>query len=85
MKKSILENLKEKRWPLYNEIEKLPSKEEQYQALMAQIYAIQDQLPAAPSFLLPQVEARMLSAYLRLFSIHYDRIPKPDIPLRTIT
>lgn len=76
----FLENLKENGWPLLQSLTNIQDKQEQFETWMNQIYSVQDQLPNPPEQLDPIQEARMLSAYLRLYSIHYNKIPKPILP-----
>lgn len=74
----FIKRLEDKKWPLLESLKTLP-REEQYALWMAQIYTIKDQLPSFEK----KTSPRMLSAYLRLYGIHYSIIPKPlkEMPL----
>lgn len=73
----ILQKLKEKKWPLVNEIEKIQVKNTQeiLDVLTDQIFSIGDQLPEIlPTFISPEENARLLTAYLRKYFIHLSDI-----------
>ena len=76
---NFLDHLKKNNWPLLAPLIALQDQEKQFETWMHQIYSVQDELPEPPEFLNPTIQARMLSAYLRLHSIHYSQIPKPKV------
>lgn len=73
---NFLKTLEERQWPLIAPLKLLKEKEDQYLLWMNQIYSIQDHLPPVPESLSSVIQARMLTAYLRLFPI---RLPKNTV------
>lgn len=76
----FLEHLENNGWPLIQSLRTIQGKENQYEEWMNQIYSVQHELPEPPEFIDSLTYAKMLSAYLRLHSIHYSNIPKQILP-----
>lgn len=64
--------LKEKGWPLFSRLDDSVDKAEQLTAFTQQVFAIADQLPdvSDEEFMEKDLQKRLLSAYLRAYSIH---------------
>lgn len=74
----FLEHLRQNKWPLIDALEKEGNQPAQYKLWMEQMWALQHDLPK-----MPFPTAKMLSAYLRLYDIHWSNIA--FVPEKTIT
>lgn len=87
----FLKHLRELHWPLLQELEEidrsnLPLEEKEktlFTTWMYQLYAIREELPPPPTPL-EEFSSQMLSAFFRLYQIHYDNIKKVKFPLNPI-
>lgn len=75
----FLDLLKQRGWPLISKLQTLETPAEQLTAFTQQIFSIADQLPDfdEKEFSADHLQARLLSGYLRAYSIHLHDITPP--------
>lgn len=81
----LVEVLQQRKWPLLDPLKKAASdpggEEAVYTAFAQQIYAIRNELPKHPANIDAERSIEMLSAYFRLYDIHFQKIPLPEFEL----
>lgn len=85
--KGIAEILKQRGWPLMSTLEHSSDVYDQLTLFTRQLYAAGHELPWLPFPQDPESKARLFSAYLRAYEIHFSAIPLPkELDIRpTIT
>lgn len=76
--KDLLKHLKIRGWPLLEPLESLASPEEVYMSWMYQLYQVRAQIPSPPTNIDREIANGMLSAYMRLYNIHYQNLPSTE-------
>lgn len=80
---NFLTLLKNRNWPLVPSLEHLKNDEERLTLFSQQLFAMGSDLPWIGFSQEPEMVARIFTAFLRIYGIHYSSIPIPDFPLNT--
>lgn len=75
----LLPHLETIKWPLLHTLKELPQ-EQVHLNWMAQLYGIRKELPEIIEPIDPITSSKMLSAFLRLYQIHWSSIPTDHLP-----
>lgn len=80
---NFLALLRTRNWPLSSSIELLKDDEERLTLFSQQLFSLGQELPWIPFSQEPEMIARIFTAFLRIYGIHFSHIPLPNIPINT--
>lgn len=71
--------LRTRNWPLSSSIELLKDDEERLTLFSQQLFSLGQELPWMPFSQKPEMIARIFTAFLRIYGIHFSHIPLPNL------